>query len=428
MLISLEIVSAQKYKIEYRGNRNSDCIIGSRYSILLDEADIQITGITSNSPLVDIETILTVFDNSTPGTPYNVDRVVTTPREYVYVRKYSGGTYDSCDGQDSSEPYFVTGFQCTTALTGFQFRGVNWLRRIVFKIEPPSNYNGGQESLNLLECEPLTVGFAPCASSYGVDYKLGSGSWTQLLNYSYRSSSINIDFSSIPGLQSNQVFQLRARYNNSGSPDFSDTITVNTLKCAPQITNIQVQDLDCSYSTDGSFILTFDRTLETGERLANLQYETPGPNNNFEPSSDTSSDDVLTNLIPNYFEYTGTQYSFPEQLSAGKYRFKYQSEFPANNIITASQETNDIIITAPPALEYSVQIESEITCNDADDGKIRLTINPNNNGSIGTPPYNYVLGNGDTGTFSGASTTVSGLSAGSTTVQVFDSNACTERQ
>ena len=231
-------------------------------------------------------------------------------------------------------------------------------------------------------------------------------------------SSYTVDLNTLPNLTVPGTVRFKLDYGNGV---LSDSVIYTVTGCSPEVIDIDVSNPNCSYD-EGTFTLTFEEALN-GDTLSNIAVIGPGPNGMFDDPENLSSDDVLMDSVPYDIAVPGDQFTYPNSLPAGTYAFRYQT-----NGSDTDQQTMPFTITAPPALEYSVQIESEITCNDADDGKIRLTINPNNNGSIGTPPYNYVLGNGNTGNFSGTGTTISSFIAGNTTVQVFDQNNCTERQ
>jgi len=420
------MVGQNKYKIEYKGTRNSDCLNGNNYVIALDEFGISTSGNSSNSVLFNTENILTVFNNSSVGTSYDEDYVVSTSREYYYVRKYSDGTNGACTNQDFSNPYYLSQLECTSIPFSLQWRGVDWERRIAYKIGSLTNYNGNNASLTLLECEPLNIDFAPCASSFAVEYQIGAGAWTQLLPYAFRSASSSISFASIPELQANQVFRVRARYSNSGSPQVSGFLTINTLDCAPRIISQSVQAPLCSYD-NGSITFTMNRPLNLAnfERLANISYV----------KIDDMGLEVVFNPDPNNAIYTGNQFTFPETLSPGRYRFKYQSEYrfqdpddTSDNVLTAYTESAVIEIIAPPPLAYKVEIASEMSCFDTADGEVKITINPDNNGSIGSDSYYYTLGNDTTEyTFTTPTTIVGNLGTSSIAIKVFDSNDCTQK-
>ncbi|WP_339847142.1 hypothetical protein [uncultured Dokdonia sp.] len=244
------------------------------------------------------------------------------------------------------------------------------------------------------------------------------GNYQPLATFSTPVSSYTVDLNTLPNLTLPGTVRFRLDYGNG---ILSNSVIYNVTGCSPEVTNIDVSDPNCSYD-EGMFTLTFEEALN-GDTLTNIAVIGPGPNGMFDDPENLNNDDVIMDTVTYDIAVPGDQFTYPNSLPVGTYAFRYQT-----NGSDTDQQTMPFTITAPPALEYSVQIESEITCNDADDGKIRITINPNNNGSLGTPPYNYVLSNGNTGNFSGNSTTVSSFIAGETTIQVFDSQNCTERE
>ena len=244
------------------------------------------------------------------------------------------------------------------------------------------------------------------------------GNYQPLATFSTPVSSYTVDLSTLPNLTVPGTVRFRLDYGNGV---LSNSVIYTVTGCSPEVTDIDVSDPNCSYD-EGTFTLTFEEALN-GDTLTNIAVISPGPNGVFDDPENLNNDDVLMDSVLYDIAVPGDQFTYPNSLPAGTYAFRYQT-----NGSDTDQQTMPFTITAPPDLEYSVQIESEITCNNADDGKIRLTINPNNNGSIGTPPYNYVLGNGNTGIFAGTDTTISSFIAGNTTIQVFDSQNCTERE
>jgi len=363
--VSTSVTAQNRYKIQYQGTRNTDCLADTYYILLKEGSGVNVSTFGPNA-----HEIARIDKNSSTNTTYNVDEVLNTSIDYAQVHKFSDGSNSGCVGMDPSPPFLFTAFDCTSSSFSFIWRGVDWDQRIVYELESLTIYNPSSTGLTLFDCEPLPVQFAPlCDSRYRVEYQFGNNtsSWSTLLPYAQRDNRVDINFSDFSGLQAGQNIRLRVRYNNSPPFEYSDILTISTLRCAPVVTNISIENTTCVYTNDGGFTLTFNRPLEAGERLANLGYETPGPNGVFEPSSASSTDDILFNLNPNFATYSGTQYVFPIELSTGRYRFIYQSEFPALNIITSAEETNDIIISSPPPLEYNVTINSEISCFESND-------------------------------------------------------------
>lgn len=426
------IVAQNRYKIQYEGTRNSDCLADT-YSVLLRRANSNISFFGQSD-----HQVLLIDKNASEGTSYNEDYILTTTENYEYVGKWSDGSNTGCTSvnnpgsSDPSPPYSESLLECTSTPFSFIWRGVEWSHRIAYKIETLASYNPSSSGLTLLSCEPLPVRVAPlCSSRYQVEYQFGSNttSWSTALPYAQRGAVANLRFSDFPGLQPNENLRLRVRYNNSPPFEYSeDIITINTVECSPEVIDIQEQNASCSYSNDGGFILTFNRPLDSNERLVNLSYRTPGPNNNFEDLDDTTSDDVFFAVNPDIAENTGNQYIFPNQLSPGRYRFIYQSENTSSGNISSVQQTSDIIINGGTPLAYEVELLSDISCFDSNDGEIKITIDPQNNGSVGTPPYRYTLNAFGTSNFSGNSTTISNLGTGTLVIKVFDSENCTEKQ
>ena len=303
---------------------------------------------------------------------------------------------------------------------------------------PSSNGNplimariNGLESLNtsggnnfLTDCAPRTIRAIISNSfslSYKVEYQLGAttNNWLPLLPYAMRNPTFQINASDFPGIVQNDNLRLRISYDQSNTQNSRQILPLVFILCSPEIVGQPAtQGTTCAYSNDGSFTITFDRPLDTGEQLTNLGFYTPGPDGVI-----NTFDDVFTGASPPTSSYTGITYTFPNPLPAGEYVFSYQ----ADN--ASSAELSDpFTISSPPSLAYTITT-TDITCFEEDNGTITITIDPSNPGNTGSNPnYYYTINGGSPVTFNGLSTTITSLGVGSKDIKVFDFENCTERQ
>lgn len=261
--------------------------------------------------------------------------------------------------------------------------------------------------------------------AYNWQFSVNGGSnWIDFPSGINKTSSIAATIEEIIGsnhrdyLNQNILFRVGSSLKGIYS---SNTKSILYSPCAPLITDLNYIPPNCNGEAI-NLIITFDRSLESGETFS--QISIIDADNGIQSGQ-------LTDVPNNEYPVVGNTFTFSNVNGledSHSYFIRYQMK--RNNVLVPGfvSSTETFTYIDIPPLKYNIDIESEITCNSADDGKLRITIDNNNEGAIGTPPYSYILSDGTTGTFSGASTTISGLSAGSTTIQVFDSNACTERQ
>ena len=301
-------------------------------------------------------------------------------------------------------------------------------------IIPSSNGNplimsriSGLESLNttngnnqLTSCEPRTVSTISCtniAMSYKVEYQIGANTstWTILLPYARRNSDFDIQASDFPGISAGSI-RLRVSYEDSANP-FRQILSLNYVECSPAFTSINTEGARCVYSNDGDFTINFSETLVNVPLQFNLFSFPDGVLINT-PIFTVSGNDISWSTIVNSMEGV---------LDPGMYRLTYQRLPDSQPIPSIGEPLIIITIGSPPPLKYDVELFSDIECFNANDGEITITINPSNNGSIGTPPYRYEI-NGTSVDFIGSFVTIAGLGIGQRVLKVFDSNNCTQRQ
>ncbi len=285
---------------------------------------------------------------------------------------------------------------------------VNYLRVFSALLSEANSYSSTNN--NLLDCDSKTIQISTITTcgniNYGVQYQIGSNTstWTTLLPYTNRLTSFDIQRSDFAGLSTHQPLRLRIFYDET-VPDYSDIITYNYIECSPGVISHAIQNTSCSNTSNGKFTLNFNRTLNVNETLAMSLYRdspTVGP-----------LIGSLTGVI-----YTGTSYLWSNNLPAGTYYLKYQTE-PTSNVVTVGP----IVITAPsPVLFTATWVD--VNCFRTNTGSISI------NASGGVGNYQYSINNGvDWFAFSNATThTITNLPVGTYQVKVRDMNNCISQQ
>ncbi|MFL1897483.1 hypothetical protein ACJRPK_17435, partial [Aquimarina sp. 2-A2] len=201
----------------------------------------------------------------------------------------------------------------------------------------------------------------------------------------------------------------------------SKTTTYSLIKCSPKLETIPPETISTSCfgpeSKDGTFILDFDRPLDTGETISPELWKLEADN------SWIQQEDSLV-----YFPITKNQldsndkYKWPYPLSSGTYRVKYQSFFDGQQVGSDSPFYG-FEITAPNPLTFSTTSSNAPCVNGQGTetkGSITITV-PN---QAGTPPYRYIIDGGNGVAFSGNSVTIDNVDVGSYTIQLTDAGDC----
>ncbi|TVZ53365.1 hypothetical protein [Dokdonia sp. Hel_I_53] len=266
----------------------------------------------------------------------------------------------------------------------------------------------------------MTPGYDPLVYKWEFFHPT-TNNWTPFPAAFLGQSSITFDAEDLFGANASNFYGVSIQYRialcNGWVPSGFPYI-YSFIKESPQVTNVSISNTSCTYTEDGGFTVTFNRPLDssTGELLTSLSLRSAGNDNILDTADDISPFQNITSTT-----YSSNQFTWPQQIPEGTYRLSYQSD-GANSLVIY----DPIIITSGPPLEYGITA-NDITCFNTDDGEIIITINPNNNGRIGTAPYKYIMNGGNEIPFSGTSTTIINLGTGLKTIKVFDSNNCTQR-
>ncbi|WP_157495919.1 hypothetical protein [Flavobacterium sp. WG21] len=243
-----------------------------------------------------------------------------------------------------------------------------------------NNYNVSNSELKQCETFNFTVavvgesGFMTFAVEY---YDPNTAGWKELLPYASRSAqNIPITFTSIPNLQLNQNFQLRARYTRTGSGganDYSDILTYKFIPCSPKLNGAPVTaQVKCFDEPTGNVTLNFLSDIPTGQKLLLTLYQ-----NGAYRSHKFAKDTDVKNRA-----YTW------EGIAPGSYTIKYQTQNasdPNATIGSSPVETPVFKIENAVALTFkATAIQPQCS---TDKGGIEISV------SGGTPPYYYILDN-----------------------------------
>ena len=402
-IITYTTVNAQyKYRVEYDIDFPKYDIDKTSYKMVLANG----VGTTSN------EQVFSHFVTNVPLQP-GESNFINKKASFIIETSvpYSGMKFTARKVNSGSTFTTYHDFGCyqnDIDLIVYGIVNVNYLRVYPALLSEANSYSSTNN--NLLDCETKTINISTITTCnsirYGVQYQVGSNTstWATLLPYADRSTSFDIHRNDFVGLSTHQTLRLRIFYNDI-TPSYSDIITYNYIECSPTTISQTIQNTSCSNTSNGRFIINFDRAINVGETLAMTLYRdniTTGP--------------LISSLTG--ITYTGTSYTWPNDLAAGVYFLRYQTE-PTANVI----EVGPISIASPSAVNFTATW-TDVNCFGTNTGSISI------NASGGLGNYEYSINNGNTwSSFSNVTThTVSSLATGNYQVKVKDINNCTAQQ
>ena len=157
------------------------------------------------------------------------------------------------------------------------------------------------------------------------------------------------------------------------------------------------------YGGSGSFTLRFNRSLRSSEQLLVSLYR---------PDRSLIDTEYATRLDAN------NTYTWRTPRPAGSYLIRYQTRI--NGLFSRLTPYIPVNITNPPPVIFGATA-TDISCHGQNNGQINLTAKGGNGN------YRYFLNDAVTGVPFSNTTTITGLSAGTHTIRVRDSNGCTEK-
>ncbi|RZS98987.1 T9SS type A sorting domain-containing protein [Aquimarina brevivitae] len=373
----------------------------------------------------------TVLATSTPnGIPrnYTKDEVFLLPERADNLESFIGqdfypsgsgcnnqGTYNINFDTYNCFPYEQLSFTC--------FRFVDTPRFRLYELESVKSINNYSTTNNLIPvCEGKKVRMSSnCVIDpfYALEYDLDGDLIYEgtLLSYGQHPYETQINLSDFPGLVLGQNFRIRYRHtNNASNNEYSEALTYRFINCSPGLDANPPQTIEtkCFDSNDGSFILDFDRPLDSGETLSPELWKLEAGNQWIQQTDDNGIFPILPNDLN-----SEDQYPWPYDLSPGQYRIRYQSFFEGSQV-GSEAPFYFFEINAPVPVEFTVS-KNDISCASGQ--------GTSNNGSItinaagGTGSYQYHINSGSWTSFSGNPTTLS-RGAGTYTIEVRDTNFC----
>ena len=241
--------------------------------------------------------------------------------------------------------------------------------------------------------------------------------WTLLPGQFQGLSTITFDAEDLFGASASSFYGVSIQYRlelcNGWIPsEFSTPYTYVFIKQSPQVVSVSTQQTSCSYSNDGSFTVTFNRPLDNGEQLTNLSLRWAGLDNILDTADDVPAYDAVATAT-----YSGTTFTWPNQVDPGVYRLSYQSD-NANTL----EEYDPIVISSPSEVTFNASW-TDVDCFGESTGSISI----NANGGVGN--FEYRLNTNGWNSFSSVNShLISNLNAGNYQVRVRDANGCTEQQ
>ena len=219
----------------------------------------------------------------------------------------------------------------------------------------------------------------------------------------------------------NQPIRLRAEYDLYPFPEVR---TVSFLGCSPgqdgPIVDIQPSCSNSITSSDngnGSFTITLDRALNTGERM-NLMVYNELPTGVF----DFREARVLTQT-----EFSGRSYTWiPRNLPGANYQLFWQTKsgsdsFDDIDLVPDAYEQSEVFeLRDPPNLSIT-GVPTPVQCLGGNDGSITVTPIGGTPGQAPNPPYEYSIDNGVTWQ---TQTLFDQLTRGDYVITIRDGNGC----
>ena len=330
-------------------------------------------------------------------------------------------TFDRCSSNSSFIMKAVNGNRCNNAvITKFKLIEIEDFKAV-------NNFNTVNNDIKSCETKSLIM---PTNCNYALEYNVPNNlDWEELLTYGNNASIVNISQDDFLGLQEGKNLQLRVRYSSlKGEIDinaYSSTLTYKLVGCSPQLQGPAVpQKTSCSYKNDGSFTLNFDRDLNSGEQLAITLFQKNTINGAF---------DIIPagGQILDISTLSNKSYTWPNNLTAGQYKLKYQSHtgsLSGNDPSWTgnSLETVDLTIGNTAPVNFSITSSAIESCFDSNDGYIELQGSRESDRSLF---YQYSTNGGISYTnwlpFLNTNTTrISGLGKGNYRIKVRDSQNC----
>ncbi|MDC1162409.1 hypothetical protein OAT18_03095 [Tenacibaculum sp.] len=234
----------------------------------------------------------------------------------------------------------------------------------------------------------------------------------------------NIRINDLPIGDFKRSIHFRTGYNGSGK--YVNSLSYRVIGCSPKFNNYYEKlKTSCSYKNDGRVSLSFERNLDTNERLIVTIYNSDGVLLGQETKEET-----LINLGVDNFGYV-----WPNLLGQDTYYFLYQTQ-NKNFTIPIPQENDDgsswdklvrtpiFTIEKSLAVNFNIEKINDKTCFKKEDGIIKIM---NISGELGRN-FSYIMtkpdGTSQEVNINGNSAVISGLGSGKYKIKVKDSRGC----
>lgn len=189
----------------------------------------------------------------------------------------------------------------------------------------------------------------------------------------------------------------------------SNVISFTYLKSAPNVTSLKVSNAECYDSGNSSLEVKFDRPLSDKEKL-NITL------------TNKNKGDELHNYLDIVFNSNNSFEIL--NLTTGKYDLQLNGFYDGAPIYSSTIATPlTFEIEKPLPLDFSV-ISSDILCNNAQNGTIKITPTGGTRDKLGSDYYSLDNGNNWVPFPNNAPYTITGLEPGTYRVKVKDMNGC----
>ncbi|MDY0779347.1 hypothetical protein SLH33_00900 [Tenacibaculum sp. IB213877] len=280
-------------------------------------------------------------------------------------------------------PYKYLFPMCSTA--EIQYFNIYRIHKDLFNIEK----NKGSFVTNNPElkiCEPFRVYVNDCneTSSYAVEYSTDNLNFKTLLPYARRESYFDLDYAQLEGTDI-QTVKIRIKYYNSGNYTthpylYSEATSFTVFPCPPKLVDepepIRTR---CSYTSDGSFKINFDRQL-INEKLIISVYFKNFDSGDFEFYKQEDTLNLVDNGNGTYsYTWLGLNDGFLDPVE--EYKVKYQALRDVRDSLphtdqtwSSANESREFTVPIAKPIQFIATKLNDESCFDRRDGRIRLEI------------------------------------------------------
>ncbi|WP_343488165.1 T9SS type A sorting domain-containing protein [Allomuricauda sp. d1] len=370
ILICTYVSGQVKYKVEY----DYDLVANSSSVGAGASIEVYVTARLANGSS-DASFLVTAF--GAPG-PRNIKREAileyNSPIQSFDVFHFASSGNPTCPNNGITKNFPFSGSECTFlpfATSDFNdcvFFQQNGLQRL-FPLDDFVTANPDfSETIPVCEGRDIVVSNY-CGFKYKVEARIGAGSPITIVPYRENPRIFELNIDDIPGLDVNELFEIRIHYTENPSPEeISEWISSSFIACSPELQGAPVtKNETCSDSNDGSATLTFNDNVDAtnGYEMRYYIYQnTSGaasPQDAFQGSTDNPNppqayEDLRLGALIDNGDGTFSG-STEENLESGQYYILYQEvNYNTNPVTVKSGElTPDFFtINSPSPVQLSV--------------------------------------------------------------------------